>query len=204
MIYVYYKFTESDITYKKQHETGMLMLKKIINNLIGATTNVKIEKKDNGKPYVKDSKILFNISHTAGCVMCCVYAPDNYCKLDDGFGDLSVQEKIVALEINNVKDVGCDIEKIPDSEEKRNIFSISKRFFSENEQKFITSAHDKNKAFYEVWTRNESYLKCTGEGIGGMKKTDTFNLPSTVKIYPYIINSGESYYSSSICVDFNN
>ena len=39
---------------------------------------------------------------------------------------------------------------------------MQKRFFSEDEQKYVGDHHDR---FFEVWTLKEAYLKATGEGI---------------------------------------
>ena len=70
------------------------------------------------------------------------------------------------------KPVGIDIEKIRPINLK-----IAKRFFSEDEQKYLfrkkpeesdyTSppTDDLLKRFFEIWTAKEAYLKFTGEGI---------------------------------------
>lgn len=74
------------------------------------------------------------------------------------------------------KEIGIDIEKIQD----RNFESLAERFFSDNEKEY----YNKNKtptAFYEIWTRKESYSKITGEGIKEIfKLTDTFSLSDYV------------------------
>lgn len=57
-------------------------------------------------------------------------------------------------------EVGCDIEKIDVCKE-----DISKRFFHPLEIKAIEEADDKQKAFTEIWTAKESYLKAIGTGL---------------------------------------
>lgn len=61
--------------------------------------------------------------------------------------------------------IGCDIEVI--SSYKSN---IAKRFFTENEYKFISLATDINtqaERFFRLWTLKESYLKFSGKGLAG-------------------------------------
>lgn len=56
--------------------------------------------------------------------------------------------------------IGVDIEKI------RNIdLKIANRFFTELEQKYILSSDYKTKAFFELWTKKEAFLKYKGYGL---------------------------------------
>lgn len=57
-------------------------------------------------------------------------------------------------------DVGCDIEKIRKAPKER-----IHRFFTEEERAFLTTAEDWDKAFFSLWTKKESYVKMTGEGL---------------------------------------
>lgn len=59
-------------------------------------------------------------------------------------------------------DIGCDIEKISTAN-----LSIAKRFFTENEFKYIESfsGKDADNEFYRLWTAKESFIKMTGEGL---------------------------------------
>lgn len=66
--------------------------------------------------------------------------------------------------------VGCDMEgtkteKNGTKEEKRSErnLKIARRFFTEREQKAVEEGG--NEAFYRIWTRKESYIKMTGEGM---------------------------------------
>ena len=76
-------------------------------------------------------------------------------------------ENIVAVLIAPFEPLGIDIEKIKNSYSSR----IPERFFTKKEQASICSCDD----FYKIWCRKESYLKMTGEGIGGISHTDTFS-----------------------------
>lgn len=56
--------------------------------------------------------------------------------------------------------VGIDIEVKSDTK-----FRVTKRMFSESEQKRVFESADPDREFRAVWTEKEAYLKCTGEGI---------------------------------------
>ena len=58
-------------------------------------------------------------------------------------------------------EIGCDIEKI----HYANIERIGKKVFCDNEMQEIISASDRQTAFFDLWTRKESLLKCIGEGF---------------------------------------
>jgi len=84
------------------------------------------------------------------------------------------------------KAVGCDIEKISNVN-----LSIAKRFFSENEFKYIESfsVEKTDNEFYRLWTAKESFIKMTGEGLSRPLKS------FEVKYIPElrITINGESY-----------
>ena len=96
----------------------------------------------NGKPVIEGFPgIYFNLSHSKDRVMCIV----------------------------SNRAVGCDVEQVRDKGELGR--RISKRFFSREEQEYVEKAGLKGKdryaeAFFTIWTLKESYIKCTGEGLG--------------------------------------
>lgn len=60
-------------------------------------------------------------------------------------------------------EIGIDIEKIKDADLK-----IAKRFFAEEEYKYLEKISDKekqNREFYRLWTLKESFMKVTGLGM---------------------------------------
>lgn len=70
------------------------------------------------------------------------------------------------------KDVGIDIELMKNPTEK-----LIDRVCCENEKSFINSNENKEKAFTEIWTKKEAYLKALGTGIDRELKTvDTTKL----------------------------
>ena len=59
--------------------------------------------------------------------------------------------------------VGADIEKIT-----RILPKTLKQYFSQEEQTLVEK--EGKKTFFEFWTKKESYVKYTGEGIKGLSK----------------------------------
>lgn len=78
------------------------------------------------------------------------------------FFNLSHSGELVFLVISD-NEVGIDVEKI-DEKNLRAIKGISSGF----ETKFIEE--DPLERFHIVWTRKESILKCTGEGVSSLNK----------------------------------
>ena len=96
----------------------------------------------NGKPVIDGFPgIYFNLSHSKNRVMCVI----------------------------SNRDVGCDVEQIRNRGESGR--RISERFFSKEEKEYLEKAGVNGKdrydeAFFTIWTLKESYIKCTGEGLG--------------------------------------
>ena len=100
---------------------------------------VKYSELKNGKPFFADfSNIHFNASHS-GDVCICTFSENN---------------------------TGCDVERLSENKQLR---QIAGRFFSEKEQAFFKTASESfAESFFRLWTLKESYLKFTGEGLGGL------------------------------------
>lgn len=70
------------------------------------------------------------------------------------------------------KPVGIDVEKV---REIRNVEALSARFLSERERYYVTQSSDKSRAFLEIWTKKEAYLKESGVGLNtDLTKADVF------------------------------
>tara|TARA_B100000989_G_scaffold298309_2_gene287023 strand:+ start:490 stop:1230 length:741 start_codon:yes stop_codon:yes gene_type:complete len=91
-----------------------------------------------GKPYLDDSSLSFNISHS---------------------GDLA----LVAITLN--QEVGIDIEKWRFLE---NLEGLVKRNFSDREQQAWLTVEDsqRQQTFFNLWTCKEAFIKATGRGLG--------------------------------------
>ncbi len=94
-----------------------------------------ISEDENGKPFFKDKRIEFNISHSGEFVMCAVS-----------------KDKI-----------GCDIEKISDINMKVAKKFFAEEEYADIIS--LDDTVKRNHRFFEYWTLKESYLKATGTGL---------------------------------------
>ncbi len=96
------------------------------------------------------------------------------------------------------KNCGIDCEKMTDK--SRNNFIDG--CFTENEKEYIESSSDKKYAFYEIWTRKESYLKMTGTGLGGgIRKTDTTEMDILNKTYNFVLDDYAVCCCGDVCAE---
>lgn len=56
--------------------------------------------------------------------------------------------------------VGLDAERARAYSEQ-----VAEKYFSPQEKVFLRNAENKQRAFFEIWTKHESYVKLTGEGL---------------------------------------
>lgn len=72
----------------------------------------------------------------------------------------SYSENILALALEDSEAIGIDSEKIKTADE-----SIIRYFFTRREKEYIQNSGNKDFAFTLIWTRKESFIKYTGEGL---------------------------------------
>ena len=120
-----------------------LLLSKYLNKL---PKEIFFESNNYGKPFIKNSNIKFNISHT---------------------------KEILALAFSFDTELGIDVEKI---REIKLYQDIVKRFFSENEIKefFSLPENEYQNTFFTIWTRKEAFIKAIGMGLSA--KLDSFDV----------------------------
>lgn len=102
------------------------------------TENLTFLKQNNGKPYLKDHNIEFNLSHSGSRVICCI-------------SDIPV---------------GCDVEKTEIG--NRDLLKIAGKYFFDKEYEYITACKnesEKTDMFFRLWTLKESFMKATGLGM---------------------------------------
>lgn len=80
--------------------------------------------------------------------------------------NLSHSDDLVAIAFAQGGEIGCDIEKI--REIPQHVFHR----LTEEERKYIENAGDKSRAFFQIWTKRESFLKMTGEGVTGFSNIE--------------------------------
>lgn len=104
----------------------------------------------NGKPFLAEQSVRFNVSHSHG---------------------------IAAFALSRGIELGIDVERI-DSRPLQE--GVAERFFSPNEVKTLRSLPEELQplGFFNCWTRKESYIKATGEGISiGLDQFDVSLIP---------------------------
>ena len=95
---------------RKESITGLILLSELLKEINIPFEKVKISRKDNGKPYITNYDIYFNISHSFDYVICAI----------------------------SKEEIGVDIEKIRNIDESIFNFFKMKRTSSKNFFKFFT------------------------------------------------------------------
>lgn len=88
-------------------------------------------------------------------------------------------------------EVGVDVQRHGDD---INMQAIAKRYFTSEEQAYVRMD---SRRFYEIWTKKESYVKYTGEGLIRSLKSFSVLAPEAPIRYAYRILEGD--YSLSLC-----
>ncbi len=63
-----------------------------------------------------------------------------------------------------ISDYECGIDA-ENMERKASFAEISSRFFTADENEYLSSKSFSSEVFYEIWTKKEAYLKFTGRGL---------------------------------------
>lgn len=106
---------------------------------INETLELKMYYSGNGKPYLQDYPLYFNLSHSGNYVVC------------------AVSPREVGVDIQEYRQV--DMERLARrffSEEEQSILTA------------CANEKEQCKLFYQLWTRKEAYGKLTGEGIASV------------------------------------
>lgn len=139
----------STVSKARQEKVNKLRFQKDKNLSLGAGVLLNLALKDmgckfsdndivlsqNGKPYIENCKVKFNLSHSGTKVMCAV----------------------------SKDDIGCDVEKVKDIDDKiAKRFFHNEEYDYILSQKGEEKQKD---AFFRLWTLKESFLKITGLGM---------------------------------------
>lgn len=110
--------------------------------------------------------------------------------------NISHTRNAIAIAFSN-NEIGVDVELIKPVD-----LAIANRFFTSSEQEYITSHDNPDYAFYEVWTKKESYIKYLGTGLS--TPLNSFNvLDDNLKAMMNTFLTGQ-YIVSSCCNLFIN
>lgn len=83
--------------------------------------------------------------------------------------------------------IGIDVEKIREPN-----YRVAKCFFTKAENEYIDSNNEgRDVRFFEIWTKNEAYIKYTGKGLGELLGNfDVTSMPEmyqTMRLGDYIV-----------------
>ena len=135
---------------KKRSVVGEMLIKKAVSHITGVSSEeISLRTTSNGKPYIEDSDIHFNISHCQDWVVCAIHNTP------------------IGIDIEKIRPINLKIAKrFFTAEEQNYVFSR----IPKEEDFDKTADSDMLKRFFEVWTGKEAYLKYKGTGI-----TDSLN-----------------------------
>jgi phosphopantetheinyl transferase len=120
--------------------------RRILSCLYGKNlTDDDFVKEKSGRPFLPDSGIDFNISHS---------------------GALAAVSFVSEFEKKEFKRTGCDIEFV---RQRVNIRNIAKKYFHCAELEYILAGGESDPLrFYHIWTLKESYIKLKGLSLFDM------------------------------------
>lgn len=94
--------------------------------------------------------------------------------------NISHTRNAIAVAFSN-HEIGIDIEKID-----RTHNQLLSHLYTPYEQKYILSHKDPNRAFYEIWTKKEAYVKYIGIGLAlPLNSFDVFEIEHSKLIHTY-------------------
>lgn len=128
---------------KPDDQKKFFMSRKILRDILAYYTKISPERISfstgkNGKPYLAEMPIQFNLSHSGDCLLIAVTAEN---------------------------EIGVDVEYVRKTQD---FLALSQRFFARSEYEAILeypSEDEKIAAFYQCWTRKEAFIKATGLGL---------------------------------------
>lgn len=115
---------------------GRGLLRRILADCLNAEpAELRFNRNAQGKPFLEDGKLDFNVSHSRDRLLIAVTAG---------------------------RAVGIDIEFRRGG---LNMASIAKRWFAPAEQEFFQTLGKPEEGFFEIWAKKEAYVKALGIGI---------------------------------------
>lgn len=109
---------------------------------------------------------------------------------EDFFYNLSHSGRYVVIAWGD-REVGVDVQQ---HEENTNIQVIAERYFTSEEQAYVQGDLQR---FYEIWTKKESYVKYTGQGLGrGLRSFSVMDPEPPIRYHYRMLQGG---YSLSLC-----
>ena len=110
-----------------------------------------------GKPFLVEQNVSIGITHTKTHAFCAI----------------SDSEDAIGLDAESLGRIKSD-----------RLESLSKRWFTESEQKRL-QAEPSEEIFLDIWTKKESLVKLTGEGLRALREADTEAPPKGILFASY-------------------
>jgi len=141
-----------------EHDSAYRLLACMYEELLGEPVP-EICVAPGGKPSFADGRVRFSLSHTRGLAVCVLSIP----------GTVPAGPYTVLDPTEYAPEVGVDAEYVRADADASRLCRIVGRFFPREEQKRLAGVPKEAYpgAFYENWTRLESFVKMTGRGIRG-------------------------------------
>jgi 4'-phosphopantetheinyl transferase len=126
--------------YREADRHASIVSRGALRVLLAGYGGMKAEKirfrySQNGKPYVPDSGITFNVSHSG---------------------------EWIVLGIGRNRRIGVDIEAV---RRETDVLAIATRYFLPEEVALISDAEDSCAVFFRLWARKEAYVKACGSAL---------------------------------------
>lgn len=205
MVFLSCRFIQSGSGHEEQHKVSVELCRWLLWKLTGRS-EWEFSSRNGGKPYIVGETITYSVSHTDGCVICAVSAPDGEIGAElPPAPEIITGEAAYRIEMPcRHGEIGCDVELCAGDVPGRMLQGgraerIAARYFSETEQNEYTSSGRSIEAFYRIWTAKESIVKATGEGIGSLAKTDSGDTSRHVTV-SFEAHNGESRFLGAVTV----
>ncbi|MBR6807817.1 MAG: 4'-phosphopantetheinyl transferase superfamily protein [Clostridia bacterium] len=199
MILVAIDFTENNLTHTSEHSIAESIRDYLIRNYIKNDGEFEFLRHETGKPFIANSDITYSLSHTNGCIGC-AFCVDNILSNVPRLPSVVSSSGVYVLQSNFPCEIGLDIEVCDTSRTKERMDAIATRYYSEGEKNRLFEAEDSFSVFYSIWTRKESYVKCTGEGMKAITSIDTANLPRGCEMFEFMLKNGNNTFAASVCL----
>ncbi len=200
MILLAIKFTDKFMSHAEEHRTATALRDGLFEKFTKGSSKFSFAEYEGGKPYIANSSVTYSLSHTAGCIVCAVSVPYSDSgavlpKLKDVCGDDG--EYFLSLTPFPCE-LGVDIEAITEKRSAVQLTSLAERCFCKEDVELFRRADDKNRAFFSLWTKNESIAKCSGEGLGAILARRSSTPEAATVTTVSLLNDGFEY-SLSVC-----
>ena len=133
----------------KESITGVLLLQYALQENGLFSERLKMEIGSNGRPFLKNMDMDFNISHSAGLVICGICVSEDCAPVRIGVDCESYGQRTCA-----------------------SMHRIAQRWFSDLEKQKYADCPTEEK-FLEIWTAKEAIAKYSGVGLSALSTTDS-------------------------------